>query len=279
MFTELENEKWKDIPGYEGLYQVSDLGRVYSYITSKIMIGGNSHGYRSMSLRNSNNKVSHVRVHRLVLYAFEGVCHLSVDHINGIKDDNRLINLRYCTTRENSHFYVSTQKRVSDFIGVTYIKKSKRWRSRIFINNTEYNLGFYNTEYEAKKAYDNALYAYLNNNEIPNYIREDITSKFKGVCWCKKSNKWNAHIFINSKYYNLGYFLTEIEASDAYNKAKDNWNYNEILPILKSTLYSSKFKGVTFRKSTNRWIVQINKKYIGSYSTEEEAAEIAKKIL
>ena len=48
---------------------------------------------------------------------------------------------------------------------------------------------------------------------------KNSTSKFKGVCWHKVSNKWIANIRINGKLKHLGYFKSEIQAAKAYNKA------------------------------------------------------------
>jgi hypothetical protein len=100
------NEIWKDIPGYEGLYQASNLGRVKRlgyypsngiYVDEKIRKQTtNNRGYRTLSIY-KNNIHKHCQVHRLILLAFIGqpqrgmVCF----HNNGIRDDNRLENLRY----------------------------------------------------------------------------------------------------------------------------------------------------------------------------------------
>lgn len=101
-------ENWKDIPGYEGIYQVSDLGRVKRIKgcegtrPGKIVnpwIAGT--GYCVVGLSNKS-KVKTCTVHRLVYKAFvkdpEG---LDVCHNNGIRTDNALINLRADTRKGN----------------------------------------------------------------------------------------------------------------------------------------------------------------------------------
>lgn len=103
-------EIWKDIKGYEGLYQVSNLGRVRSFPrrgthTNKIHIlkpGINHKGYLQVGLVNKGKSHSY-KVHRLVADAF--IQNLNrkeqVNHINGVKTDNRVENLEWCTNKEN----------------------------------------------------------------------------------------------------------------------------------------------------------------------------------
>lgn len=122
----MNKETWKDIPGYAGLYQVSDLGRVRSLgrecnskngskqwkkgrvLTQEVSV----HGYCRIRLYDAEGKSKHFGVHRLVLYAFEGIKELEVNHLNEIKTDNRLSNLEYCTSKYNCN-YGSRNKKIS----------------------------------------------------------------------------------------------------------------------------------------------------------------------
>ena len=123
-------EVWKDIEGYEGLYQVSNLGRVKSlerwqynpickdckqYVPERIRTAsdkkdkGKNQGYLSLALY-KHNKGKNVYVHRLVAEAFipnhEGK--ETVNHKNGDKHDNRAENLEWNTYSENNmHAYTT----------------------------------------------------------------------------------------------------------------------------------------------------------------------------
>ena len=96
-------EVWKLIPGYDGKYEVSDQGRVRSYRRSDtghiLSPGRMPGGHMSVALGRNNSQC----VHKLVLLAFVGAAPAQHEclHINGIPDDNRLVNLRWGTRSEN----------------------------------------------------------------------------------------------------------------------------------------------------------------------------------
>jgi hypothetical protein len=101
-------ENWKPIVGYEGRYEVSDQGRVWSHVSKRLLrqsIGrGARSGYKRVGLPRDGHEWI-VEVHRLVLDAFDRprqgdeVCR----HLNGDPTDNRLENLRWGSRRENNH--------------------------------------------------------------------------------------------------------------------------------------------------------------------------------
>lgn len=114
--------KWKDVIGFEGLYLVSDTGLISSLSSGSILRGSdNGHGYLKITLYKNGKKSCH-KVHRLVMAAFVGLSDLQVDHLNGIKTDNRLENLEYVTGMVNS------QRRVLRVYGV--VKKPNKRGSK-----------------------------------------------------------------------------------------------------------------------------------------------------
>ena len=108
----MQNIEWKPIKGYEGLYEVSNDGRVRrnrfingSHNFEKIKECKqtlNSWGYMTVNLC-KNGKSNTKRVHRLVAIAFLGESDLQIDHIDGNKQNNRLDNLEYVTPKENTN--------------------------------------------------------------------------------------------------------------------------------------------------------------------------------
>jgi len=111
-------EVWKDVVGYKTLYKVSNLGRVKSLERIHIMNGcvkrrvrkeimltpTYDRGYLILGLTTSKGIQKMKKVHRLVLEAFIPNIHnkRTVNHINGIKDDNRLENIEWATDLENT---------------------------------------------------------------------------------------------------------------------------------------------------------------------------------
>lgn len=97
-------EVWKDIPGYEGLYQASSMGRIASirYGFKLMALVRNPTGYLQVAFR-VNNKIKRGMVHVFVAKTFLDQCEdcTQVDHINNIKFDNRVENLQWITRSDN----------------------------------------------------------------------------------------------------------------------------------------------------------------------------------
>jgi len=97
------NERSKDVKGYEGIYAVTTLGRVWSYRRGIwLKQYDNSHGYMFVVLSVQGKDVDK-KVHRLVAEAFiaNPLCKPQVNHKNGSKSDCRACNLEWVTAREN----------------------------------------------------------------------------------------------------------------------------------------------------------------------------------
>ena len=114
-------ENWKAVAGFEGRYEVSDLGRVRSLGFKRIVRGNvgfmkgrilrsvlDNHGYYQVHLSGDDRKVHKRMIHRLVAGAFlepmEGKT--NVNHKDGVKTNNAATNLEWCTLEENSQHAV-----------------------------------------------------------------------------------------------------------------------------------------------------------------------------
>lgn len=108
----MDAEIWRDIADYEGLYQVSNLGRVRSLKFGRVLIlktRPNNSGYSQVWLYRDGRYEVH-RVHRLVAETFipNPDNKREVNHLNGDKTDNRVGNLEWCTSSENKRHAVAT---------------------------------------------------------------------------------------------------------------------------------------------------------------------------
>ncbi len=167
----MQEEIWKDIPGYEGYYQASDLGNVRSL--DRVVIARNgvprvlkgtilrqnmtTSGYKSCGL--CVNKINRTyAVHQLMAMTFLNHTPnrqvLVVDHINNVKTDNRLENLQLVTTRHNT---TKDKTGTSKYTGVSWHKRGKKWKSCIRIRGSKISLGYFTDENDAALAYQNAL--------------------------------------------------------------------------------------------------------------------------
>lgn len=131
-------EIWKDIKGYEGIYKISNFGKIKS-LERKIGINGgyfinkekilkpnqDSRGYPSVRLRLNGVPILY-RVHRLLAIAFipNSENKPCVNHKNGIKSNNSLDNLEWCTQSENIRHAIDTGLKVSS-------KGEKHGRSKL----------------------------------------------------------------------------------------------------------------------------------------------------
>ena len=233
-------EIWKDIPDYEGYYQVSDLGRVRSLDRTVLTTNGqerfykgrimnpnvSNKGYKQYSL-SVNGVYRTFRVSQLVAMTFLGHkpngLELVVDHINGDKSDDSVDNLRIVTQRANlsTCFRSDEESLSSEYVGVSWDNSKSKWKAQICHNGVSVGLGNYDTELEASKAYQLALSKIKDSSFNHNDYKPKFSSKYKGVSFHKPSNKWYAYITINGKNKHIGLFKTELEAHNAYLQAKE----------------------------------------------------------
>lgn len=94
--------------------------------------------------------------HRIIWKLVHGEDPVAIDHINGDRADNRLINLRACTNAENSRNYKKPHGGSSKYRGVCWVKRDQAWAARISVGVKKISLGYHQDEIAAAKAYDRA---------------------------------------------------------------------------------------------------------------------------
>ena len=165
-------EEWKDILDYEGLYQVSNLGRVkglkrtilrsngivYSAKEKIITVCKSTNNY-SIVILNKNGISKTKQLHQLVASTFLKYtpCPISavVNHIDHDRTNNLLSNLEIISQRENAN--KKHLKSSSKYTGVCWDKINKSWKSSIRINGKVKHLGIFKDELAASNAYEIAL--------------------------------------------------------------------------------------------------------------------------
>ena len=100
-------------------------------------------GYVITNIKCATGKQTRLLLHRMLMNPPAG---MQVDHINGIKHDNRKANLRIVTSQVNNHNRQSAK-------GYSWKKNVAKYQAEIMLNNKTIYLGLYNTADEARQAY------------------------------------------------------------------------------------------------------------------------------
>lgn len=166
------NEVYKDIEGYEGIYQVSNLGNVRNQRGKVLKTYQINSGYLCLKLFDANGKRSSHLVHRLVAAAFLSKPKKEVNHIDGNKHNNTVSNLEWCTSSENKRHALDTGINVynkptrgqkltrngkpsaSKYFGVSYDNTRSKWIGTVVHNKVKLLHKRYSTELEAARARD-----------------------------------------------------------------------------------------------------------------------------
>ena len=167
-----QEEVWLPVKGYEGLYEVSNLGSVKSFVRGKGKVLNCSltdTGYYRVNLH-KNGFQRNFKVHKLVAISFlnHTPCghKLVIDHIDNNKLNNVIDNLQIITNRENSS--KDRKGGTSKYVGVSLIRKTNKWKAQIKINGKNKFLGNFDKEIDASNAYQKELikeYKLKNKNQ------------------------------------------------------------------------------------------------------------------
>lgn len=175
-------EIWRDIIGYEGYYQVSDCGNVKSldrvvgngktYKSKILTLRKNIYGYCVVYL-SKNCKVETKNVHRLVALSFIDNPHNKpqVNHINEIKHDNKVNNLEWMTSKENTNHGTGIKRK-----SLKLMKDLKK--------------------YETKEI---RRFEFLRKLKIRNLKMEDFSEVFSGIKYCGKDKGSKLYFYFEKR--------------------------------------------------------------------------------
>ncbi len=146
-------EEFREIENFDN-YEVSNFGNVRNKKTGRLLKKGiDSKGYYSVGIR-QNLKTTTLNVHRLVAITFVDNPDDKpfVDHIDNDRTNNNVINLRWCTNKENLQNSKLSTANTSGHKGVCWQKQHSKWRAQIQIDGITIHLGYFENKEDAIRA-------------------------------------------------------------------------------------------------------------------------------
>jgi hypothetical protein len=128
----------------KGYYYNQETGKIYNKKGIEI-ISKTNNGYIRLCI-NDDKKRYYIKAHQFAWYWVNKECVQEIDHINGIKEDNRISNLRSVTHQENNWNRINAK-------GYYWSKACDKWHSQISVNSRKIHLGFFEKEEDARDAY------------------------------------------------------------------------------------------------------------------------------
>ncbi len=173
--------EFKKLDNYDNYFIYED-GRILSIKRNIFLKFNDINGYCKVRLCDNNKKVKHFYSHRLVYETFKGFIPegFEIDHINGIRNDNRLINLRLLTRKENkqNQHRLEQYKQISKKQYAKHKEQQKEYynnnkdKIKEYYNNNKDKIKEYQKEYREKHKKYQKEYREKNKDKIKEYQKE-----------------------------------------------------------------------------------------------------------
>lgn len=160
-----------------------------------------------------------ISMHRVIMNAPSGV---EVDHVNGVRNDNRRCNLRLVSRRDNMK-NKSSYGGTSQFKGVSWRARDRAWVAQISLDGKKQHIAQFSSELDAAWHYNHRAkelfgeFARLNDigGHVPMSIKEaprKRRSKYRHVSWSKTNKRWAVAMVIDGRHRFVCQFVDEDEA-------------------------------------------------------------------
>jgi len=168
----------------------------YNKKTGKILRKGKScgslcktHGYRQVKIH--QKRVPEHRLAYMLVTGKEIPKGMVIDHVNRIKHDNRWCNLKLTTQAENNKNKSVSVHNTSGTVGVSYVKKSNKWKAVINVNGKHTWLGSFTSKEDAVKCRLDAekLYGYTSGKAYSPYTSRSVTLTQSTPKWLDEDDK------------------------------------------------------------------------------------------
>lgn len=183
-----QGEQWKPVDGFDGMYEISNFGRVKSHKHHTMIrrLKSTRDGYVQVQLRNRAKSKDYL-IHRLVYSHFIGelVDDLVIDHIDGDKTNNNVNNLQQITERDN--IKKSTSNKLAR--GVSSIDGGKYFTAHLGVKYNRAYLGTFKTIKEANQAYEDALLYFNTYGTLPSINVKKVNKVINGYKVCRTCNE------------------------------------------------------------------------------------------
>jgi hypothetical protein len=146
-------EEWKQINDYPN-YSISNLGVIKNNKNLIMKLNKIKAGYLNIKLGKDGIRKFFLHHQLMGLHFIPNPENYSqIDHINGVRNDNRLENLRWVNHSQNQRNKKKKTNCSSQYLGVSWCKRDNKWLAKISINKIDKYLGYFDTEIEAFSAW------------------------------------------------------------------------------------------------------------------------------